>query len=56
MSKFRKKVNSSSKESKSSIAFSKLLKDPMVALAFVVLGLVALLLSVLNFIQAVYLY
>lgn len=36
--------------------FSKFLTDPVVSLSFLVLGLVALVLAVLNFVQAVYLY
>lgn len=39
-----------------SLKFSKFLDEPMVALCLVVLGLIALLLSVINFVQAVYLY
>lgn len=36
--------------------FSKFLTDPTVSLSILVLGLVALVLAVLNFVQAVYLY
>ncbi len=39
-----------------SLQFSKFLEEPVVALSLVVLGLVALVLSVINFAQAVYLY
>ena len=39
-----------------SLGFSKFLDEPTVALSLVVLGLIALLLAVINFVQTVYLY
>lgn len=55
MRKFKIKRNHAV-HSHNAAAFSKYLDEPLVALSFLVLGLVALLLSVINFFQAVYLY